>query len=220
MDANVFGLIRGVTPPNYAEGDPQKMALNNRGELLVAQALPEMVEIVRQGRTWSSLGVSTAALTAAPTTTGGYSIYNNEPANGKCYVIDAIGCVEIVTDATQQNSLALFAQNHTRAGTAIFADGNVGRSSMLGLAYNGAARIANGVGSLVDNGWNPHTPSSPGATAFAGGVWRTHVENVRGLYIVQPLGIFSIAAVKTVATASQIRYYIRWHEIQLSVLTS
>lgn len=219
MDANIKGLIRGVSVPNYAEGDLLSPGMNPRGELIVSQGQPELVEIVRQGRTWGSLGSANAALTAVPTTTAGYSIYNNEPANGKCYIIEAVGCVEIITDATQQNSLALFCQNHLRAATTIFADGNVARTSMLGIPYGGAARIATDR-AVNDNGWQPHGVSSPGATAFAGAVWRIHEAQLRGLYIVQPLGCFSVAAVKSVATATQLRYFIRWHEAYVNVVTS
>jgi hypothetical protein len=42
-----------------------------------------------------------------------------------------------------------------------------------------------------------------------------HEAQVRGLYLVPPGGLFSIAAAKTVATASQIQYFIRWHEVQI-----
>jgi hypothetical protein len=37
--------------------------------------------------------------------------------------------------------------------------------------------------------------------------------------MVRPKGLFSIAVAKTAATGSQIRYFIRWHEIQAAFLS-
>lgn len=212
--------IRGAFVGNYADNDEQQQShLNNRGDLIVTQALPELTEVVRMGDSWGILSAATAALTAVPTTTAGHSLYNNEASNGKAYIIDSFGCVEIVTDATQQNSIALFAMNSFVGSVNAPTDAALTKSSMTGSSYGGRCRTVAG-GTVVDNGWQPHGPSTPGATAFAGAVWRVTEAQARGLYIVHPGGQFNIAVAKTVATASQIRYFIRWHEVRINVALS
>lgn len=215
MLVKIAARVRGAFAGNYAENrEDEQIVVNNRGDQVVAQGLPALTELVRLGDTWGVMSAVTAALTAVPGTTAGHSLFNNEPGGGKCYAIDSFGTVEVVTDATQQNSLALFAMMSTVGSVAAPTDAGLTRSSMVGKAYGGRARTVAG-GTVVDNGWQPHGPSAPGATAFAGAVWRVHEAQVNGLYLVQPGGQFNIACAKTVATASQIRYFIRWHEVQL-----
>lgn len=211
----IAARVRGVFAGNYGENkEDEQIIINNRGDQCIAQSLPELTELVRLGDSWGLLSAATAALTAVPTTTAGHSLWNGEPATGKCYAIDSIGCVEIVTDATQQNSLALFAMNSEVGSVTAPVDAALTKSSMSGKKYGGRMRSIAG-GTVVDNGWQPHGPATAGATAFAGGVWRVTEAPVRGLYLVQPGGQFNMAASKTVATAAQIRYFIRWHEVQL-----
>ena len=109
--AKITGRVRGLFSGNYPENkEDEQFLMNNRGDQLVAQSLPELTEVVRLGESYQVIAASgIAPLTAAPTTTAGLSLYNGEPATGKCYAIDSFGVVEIVTDATQQNSAALFA---------------------------------------------------------------------------------------------------------------
>lgn len=213
MLIKIAGRVRGLFAGNYPENrEDEQLHVNNRGDQIIAQGLPELTELVRLGDSWGILSAVTAALTAVPGTTAGHSLFNNEPANGKCYAIDSFGTVEVVTDATQQNSLALFAMNGIVGSVAVPTDAALTKSSMVGKNYGGRARSVAG-GTVVDNGWQPHGPSAPANTAFAGAVWRVTEAQARGLYLVQPGGQFNIACAKTVATASQIRYFIRWHEV-------
>lgn len=121
-----------------------------------------------------------------------------------------------MTDATQQNSLALFAAIESGKFTAP-TDAGLTKASLSGRAA-GQTNARTVAGATVAGVWTPHGPSAPGATAFAGAVWRVHEYAARGLYLVRPGGLFSVAAAKTVATASQLRYFIRWHEVQLPAL--
>src|SRR5215472_8270195 len=110
MIAKIAARVRGLFAVDSAENrEDEQVFMNTRGDLVVAQSLPELTELVRLGNSYHVLSAATAALTAVPTTTSGHSLWNGEPATGKCYAIDSFGTVEIVTDATQQNSLALFA---------------------------------------------------------------------------------------------------------------
>jgi hypothetical protein len=214
MIAKIAARVRGLFAIDSAENrEDEQVCMNTRGDLVVAQSLPELTELVRLGNSFHILSAATAALTAVPTTTAGHSLWNGEPATGKCYAIDSFGTVEVVTDATQQNSVALFAMMNRGIITAP-TDAGLSKGSMSGRAYGGKCRTAAAV-TVVNDVWTPHGPSAPGATAFAGAVWRVHEAQVRGLYLVPPGGLFSIAAAKTVATASQIQYFIRWHEVQI-----
>lgn len=213
--SRICGRVRGIGNVGiYPENrEDEQLHLNPRGDLLMAQGLPELTDLVRLGDSWQILSAATAALTAVPTTTAGHSLWNGESDNGKVYAVDSFGCVEIVTDATQQNSLALFAAVEAGKFTAP-TDAALVKASLSGRSAGGSnARTV--AGATVAGLWTPHGPSAPGATAFAGAVWRVHEFAARGLYLVRPGGLFSIAAAKTVATASQLRYFIRWHEVRL-----
>lgn len=215
MELKVLGQIR-ARERFYPEGrEDQQIEINPRGDLIVAQALPELTELVRLGGSWQVMSAAAAALTAVPTTAAGLSLWNGESDAGKCYAIDSFGTVEVVTDATQQNSLALFAMMSVGKISAP-TDAGLTIASLSGRkAGQTNAKIVAGATTLAADVWVPHEPSAPGATAFAGAVWRVHEAKVRGLYLVRPGGQFNIAASKTVATASQLRYFIRWHEVSL-----
>lgn len=214
IETNPLLLARATTVPNYADMADVQPAVNPRGEQAVALGLPALTELVRLGGSWQVLSAATAALTAVPTTTGGLSLYNGETGTAsKVYAVDSIGCVEIVTDATQQNSLALFAA--LEPTPTVPTDGGLTKASLSGRAANTGTQARVAAAATVGSGvvWTPHGPSAPGATAFAGGVWRVTEAMLNGLYLVRPGAMFSIAVAKTVATASQIRYFIRWHEV-------
>jgi len=214
LETRPLGAVRGTTIPNSADSSEDQLTITPRGDLVMAQSLPPLAELVRHGGSWQILGASLAALTAVPTTTAGHSLWNGETGNNaKIYLIDSFGCVEIITDATQQNSLALFAAVEP-GEFASPTDAGLTKASLSGRAAGGtnAKTVAS---ATVAGVWTPHGPSAPGATAFAGAVWRVHEFQANGLYMVRPKGLFSIAAAKTVATASQIRYFIRWHEVLL-----
>jgi hypothetical protein len=213
LDTNTQLLVRATTIPNYQDSSESQAQMNQRGETLVAQGLPELAEVVRQGNSWQVIGAAMAALTAVPTSTAGHSVWNGEADTGKCYFIDSFGCVEIVTDATQQNSLALFAAMEP-GKVAAPTDAAITRFSLSGRPINSSASRTSTGATTTAGSWTPHAPSAPGATAFAGGVWRVHECQVRGLYMVRPGGLFSVHAAKTVATATQLRFFIRWHEVQ------
>lgn len=189
-------------------------ALNAAGALRIVNTWPTLTELVKQGGTFGVLSAATAALTAVPTTTAGHSLYNGESDGGKSYIIDSFGTVEIVIDATQANSIAIFALLNKGRQTAI-TDAGLTRASMSGEAYGGLARTAAG-GTVVDEGWQPYGPATPvGGSALAGDIWRVTEARPDGLYLVKPGHLFSIACAKLAATASQIRYFIRWHEVQI-----
>ena len=220
MITRVAARVRNLVADTFAPGDEDKqIQLSPSGELVVALGLPELAELTRLGDTYQVItSTAQAAATGVPTTDVGLAIWNGENDSGKSYIIHSIGCVEVVVDATQQNQIGLFAMNNVTPVTAITSAGLTIRST-VGKVYDGKARTLLTGTAVTNDGWFPcgegTTPASAGAVA--GGAWRVTDIPLRGLYIVPPKGMFAIKAVKTVATASQIQYFIRWSERRLQL---
>jgi hypothetical protein len=220
MDLDIKGIVRGLFSRNLTEGAAGHLAQNNRGDLIVAQSLPELSELVRLGGSWQVPSTTgQAALTAIPTTTAGLTLTNNEPATGRCYIIDSFGSWEAVVDATQTDVTALFAMLHKRTSAAPIG-GTAETSNIRSLSgrpnIDSESTVLRGA-TVVNDGWFPHgTPGAQMAAAAAGANWKVNEANLRVPYIVPPGGSFSIQAVKAAAAAAaQQFFFIRWHEVQL-----
>lgn len=221
MKTEPTGLVRGLSAPNYQEGDDRRTAVNNRGELLVVQALPRLAELVRLGQSWQvKTETAFAALTTEPTTTAALSLFNEEMDTGKAYVIQRVAIWERVVDATQQNQLALFCniQQDASATVTPTATASVTPRGLTGKTYGGSAICAAGA-TVVSDGWFAHAASSPGSAAVAGGAWRVTETDLDGYYIVRPGGMFSVHVAKIAATATQCHAVIAWHEVQLDCVS-
>jgi hypothetical protein len=217
MLVKIAARVRGFFAGNYAENkEDEQIIINNRGDQCVAQALPELTELVRMGDSWqAALATGLAALTALPTTTAGLSLWNGEPATGKCYAIDSFGSVEEVIDATQADTTAIFAMNNVTPVTAPTATAGITARGVSGKTYGGKARLVSAL-AVTNDGWFGHGPTAPLAPAVAGANWKTNECLVRGLYLVPPGGCFNVQAVKAgAAAAAQQFFFIRWHEVQL-----
>lgn len=219
LDTLINYLVRGRGDSNFAEDDKQTPAINNRGDQVVAQGLPELSELVRLGSSWQvANSAGQAALTALPTTVAGLTLWNGEPAGGKSYLIDSFGSWEAVVDATQTDVTAIFACNNR---TPVTAPTNAALTirGLSGKAYGGNARTVAG-GTVVNDGWFPHGTTGQMAAAAAGAQWKVNEVLCRGLYLVQPGGAFNVQAVKAAAAAAaQQFFFIRWHEVQLIIQT-
>lgn len=218
MLIKIAGRVRGLFAGNYPENrEDEQLHVNNRGDQIIAQGLPELTEVVRLGESWCiNSTTGQAALTALPTATAGLTVTNNEPATGKCYAIDSFGSAEEVVDATQTDVTALFAMINKRISTA--PSGGTAETTWISLSgrpsYAGTATAKRGA-TVVNDGWTPHgTPGAQMAAAAAGANWKVNEALVRGLYLVPPGGSFSIQAVKAAAAAAaQQFFFIRWHEV-------
>lgn len=216
MLIKIAGRVRGLFAGNYPENrEDEQFHLNNRGDQLVAQGLPERTEIVRLGDSWQTMLASgVAPLTAVPTTTAALVLWNGEGANGKSYVIDSVFNTEGVVDATQSNMASLMVMVG-RPPVATPTDAALAIRSLSGRnAYSGRARTVVG-GTVINDGWFPAGTSAPSAAAAAGSAWKTLDWNLNGLYIIPPGGSFNLHAVKVAATAAQCFIGVRWHEVQL-----
>lgn len=217
MLIKIAGRVRGLFAGNYPENrEDEQFHVNNRGDQLVSQALPERTEIVRLGDSWQVMTSSAQApLTALPTTTGALNLWNGEGANGKSYIIDRVQVSEIVVDATQSNMTAVFACL-VRPPVATPTDAALTIRSLSGRTYGGRARTT-AAASVTNDGWFPIGTSAPVAAAAAGSAWKVTDIPINGLYIVPPGGQFCVAAAKVAATAGQCHFSIVWHEAQLII---
>lgn len=208
--------VRGLFAGSYAENrEDEQCHVNMHGTTLLAQCLPELAEITRQGDSWQVItSAAIASLTTTPTTTAALSLWNGEPATGKCYAIDSIAALEIVVDATQADCTALFAMMNPTPVSPITDAGLVIRSTM-GKTYGGRARTTVNTGSQTNSGWFIHGTSAPLPPAAAGTGWKVTDVPLRGLYLVPPGGQFHLHSAKVAGAASQMHYCIRWHEVQL-----
>ena len=213
----VAGRVRGLFAGQaYSENrEDEQLHVNPRGDLIIAQAMPEQAELVRLGNSYqAAYETGLASLTALPTTTAGLSIYNGEPANGALYVIDSFGSWEGVVDATQTDYTAIFANQQIAGGSFTKPTAStITTQSLSGRAAYGGNAIIAAAATVVNTGWFPHACPTGSVTAVAGGIWKVNEVPVRGLYCVKPGGMFSISSVKGTAAALQQFYFIRWHEV-------
>lgn len=220
MEAENMGMVRGDSAPNWPEGrEDARVMLNNRGDQIIAQGLPEMTELVRLGNSWQIASTTgQAALTALPTTVSGLTLTNNEPANGKCYVIDSFGSWEAVVDATQTDVTAIFAMlNALNDAAPSGGTAETAFKSFSARQPNQTRASALRGATVVNNGWFPHsTEGAQMAAAAAGANWKVNECRCKGLYLVPPGGDFSVQAVKAAAAAAaQQFFFVRFHEVQL-----
>lgn len=220
MELKVLGQIR-ARERFYPEGrEDQQIEVNPRGDLIVAQGLPELTELVRLGQSWQIASTTgQAALTALPTTVAGLTIINGEPATGYSLAIDSFGSWEAVVDATQTDVTALFAMLNKQGDTA--PSGGTAESGFTSLsgrkAIDTAITALRGA-TVVNNNWFPHSfgGSPQMASAVAGANWKVNEAQARGLYFVRPGSAFSIQAVKAAAAAAaQQFFFVRFHAVQL-----
>lgn len=218
MLIKIAGRVRGLFAGNYPENrEDEQFHCNSRGDQLVAQALPELTEIVRMGESWQvSNATAFAAATAIPTTTAALVLWNGESAGGKSYVIDSIALTEIVVDVTQSNMSTVFVMVG-KTPVAAPTDAALVVRSLSGRTYGGRARTVVLSATVVNDGWFPCGTSAPAAAAAAGSAWKQMDWPLRGMYVIPPGGSFNAHVAKVAATASQCLLTIRWHEVQLIV---
>jgi hypothetical protein len=208
--------VRGKAATDPVLGNVDEQAtINPRGDLLVAQALPDLTECVRLGNSWAGISAAQTPLNVAPTTTAGVSLWSGEAGGGSIYVIDSVFVVDVVTQALVTNMQIMAMINvgvvsKPTGGTLITPKG------LTGKAYGGNAVLASGT-TVVNDVWFPigNSVVNPNTADLF-----TQVDiPVKGLYIVRPGGCFSIALlVANAPVASSVQAGIRWHEVLLPMI--
>jgi len=213
--SQMFALVRGRTEAvlDQPGGSTGALAINPRGDLLVAQGMSPLAEIVRMRNSYQVIASSAVApVTALPTTAALMSLYNNEQDGGKIYIVDSIFATVVVSAgaATQLGMAAMLNIGPKTAPTPT-------ALTIRGLAGQGSkssAIIVAGASSLTDDSWQPVGNSVVGP---ASQICMNVDVPVNGLFIVPPKHYFHVSAIANTAATITVRCGFRWHEVQLPI---
>lgn len=201
------------------QGQEVRIVANPRGDLLTAQSLPPLAELVRMGRVWTMRTATASAFNAVaalPTTLGAAILYNGEAAGGLCYVILSMFCTTIVTAAaaTQYSLLAQVLPSPLGVATAPTHSATTTLLTSRGgkATYNGLAKRAVNVTTFFTDGWEVvGTQGGLAAANVGGGVY----ADVQGGIVIPPGGALGLNVIAgTVNTAGMI-VGCTWAEIAL-----
>ncbi len=214
------GLVRKFIRGTYGENAPAMPAMNNGGDLLIAQALPERSELVRLGYSFSAQMPAASAWTlliTIPTTLSSLALQNGEPTGGKSYIIDRFW-IKAVTSMASACWLTPLSQV-VPPGTALVADnaavlrlGLSGSGIATGRTRSQLVMASTATGCLLDK-WNHHAGINVSPTT---NIAATVEVQCYGKYIIPPGGSFNVSAQESVSGGTAI-CGIEWHEVQLDV---
>jgi hypothetical protein len=203
-----YGAIR--TPLGAFQ---QQIALNERGEQLIATGLPRGSEMVRRGQAWGTMStVAVAGLVVRPSTVAAFEIFNGYAAAGKSLVIDRLFFFNLVSAQVAQGWTGWACV--TAAKAAVTSGSFVVRGAS-GKSYGGPV-IAAASTTILDSGWFPWAVGSikpVEATVTPNG---GAVVDVDGRLIVPPQCSLCLHAVAQ-TTASTFTQGASWYEEQLTI---
>jgi hypothetical protein len=222
--SNILQIARGGADIyNLPSGSEVQMQSNNRGDQLVAQALPERSDLVRMGRSYSAQIAQANAFTfvaALPTTRAELVVYNNAPVGGVSLIIDRIWIYGVTSMAAAQ-PVCMLAQVGSIAKAAAPTDGTttIVQTSLsgkaVGLTRVGVAlfALANTAFALADHwevvGTGLTAPMTTNLGLALG-------ADVYGRYIIPPTATFLLNAVAGTAAGTAVMG-VSYHEVQLTL---
>ena len=220
--AKLMGKVRGLnTDIRYGSNSETKQyELTGQGEQLIAPAEGLYTEIVRLGRSfWSNTAVAVASRIAMPTTQVAFAIYNNEPDNGRSYVIDNVWMLGVAEPATlcQVQMVACMGQVREAAPTNELS-ATVTIKNLNGMNKNDTrARViltatALPAGTGFAGNWFSIGDMCEMAVASLQGFQISH--DTHGRYVVQPGRYFAIHAIANATTVTG-QFGISWTERML-----
>jgi hypothetical protein len=207
--------------PNYADLAEEMPGMTQRGEVLIAPAVPERMELVRLGAGFSAQIPTASAFTfvaAWPTTRAELVLWNGEASGGKTYVIDRVWLANITSQAAAQPYSLLGQIAPTTLAIAAPTDNTaVLRQNLLGksTAFNSNARLmlANTAFALANHwftlGQGVMAPMTTNLGASMEAV-------VYGKYLIPPGAAFCVAGLAGTAAGTAI-CGIEWYEVQLTL---
>lgn len=211
--SGLLGQVRTTSVPAYGDLEGKVPGINNRGELLVAQGLPDKTELVKLGNSFTCSIATGSAFTyvnAWPTTRAELVIYNGDPL--KSLLIDSAWMVDI-SSAAAAHSKALIGQLALTGIAAPTDDANQLIYSRSGRrSYGGYVKraVANTAFALA-NKWEILASGVTANTATIGtGVY----ADLLGGWIVPPTGALCLAGVASTAAGTAI-IGCTWHEVLL-----
>lgn len=204
-----YGKVRGAAD-NMAEGDG-RVAVNNRGDVMVAESLLYKSELTRQGNSYSCQIATGSAYTNVanmPTTRAELALYNGEPSSGLSYIIDQVWMLSL-TSITAISSVTLLAQ--IVAAAALADDTTQLINGLSGKVYGGRGKRAVAVTTMIANKWQAlAVAGAQSAASIGSGVF----AEVNGGLILPPGYTLGLNAVVGTATGTSL-IGVSWHEVQL-----
>ena len=211
MAESSHGVVRKRAIPDYNDGSTSQVAINARGDLLVANSMGSRTEVTRLNASWSCQIATASAFTnvaTMPTTRAELAIYNGEPSSGLSYVIDSIWFLSLTSITAAANVSVIYQVGFVTALTDAAAHLI---NSPTGAVYGGRARRAVAVTTMTANKWVVAASSSACAAASIGtGV----VANIDGGIILPPGATLGVNAVVGTATGTSLMG-VSWHEMKL-----
>lgn len=224
MEIKILARVRKLLESldQSAPGGEDTLIMNEQNELLVALATSQYAEIVRIGRAFKA-GTTTAvaAVVAIPTTAVGFAIYNNEPDDAKCYIIDRVWAQNVVSTAVvaQAQLLALIGQVREAAPTdampansLIALNGMGGKDTRVRAILTATALPAT---TGLQGFWLPvgQAATKPSAVATPG---YGMVAEINGRIVVPPGRYFAVHVIANVV-GETFQLGIEWHEKNFKV---
>jgi hypothetical protein len=203
-----YGAVRGATRPNYSEGD-SRVGLTNGGEQVMAEGLPRLTEITRQGNSWSAVIPTASAFTHVadmPTTRAELALWNGEAT--KSYVIDAAWYYSLTSITAASGATLIYQVGYPATltdNTAILIN------SPMGKVYGGKAKRALAVTTMVANKW---AALASGVTGAAASIGHGIFADVQGRIILPPGATLGLNVVVGTATGTAL-IGVSWHEVEL-----
>lgn len=203
--------VRNLIVPNYSDASESSPNINNRGEMLIAHALPSKAELTRLGSSWISISTTVAPVAAIPTTAAHASLWNGEADGGKSYVIDRLGFLSDVSAGAVITLTLLYTlgKSHVAATAgAILISSLSGKPNYTGKGQFKAATT------VVDTGWYPVGDAliSSASTATIG---MCKSYEINGGLIIPPGAVLGLATFASSAGANTNLIFAQWHEAQL-----
>lgn len=217
---SIFSAVaRRLSPLAYSDGN-NAVAMNNRGELLVAPALPPFAELTRMGNAWSvaiATGSAFQPVAAWPTTLANIVLYNGNSTGGKSFVVDTIWAAAItsIAAATSFTCLAQISNAGVAAPTNDTAQLITSKAGIGTYAGNAKRAVAN-TAFMVASKWTVVGQSSGHpSTAIGAGVF----ADIAGRIIVPPGACLGVNVCASTAGGTMIQG-IDWFEVQLDLGSS
>lgn len=193
---------------------PRQVEVSDQGNLYVSTDLPGLADLVNRGVVWSVIEATLVnSVIALPTTTAQLTLYNDEPAGGKSYImLRFFALIGAVPAGLSQLGIAYCVNRvkPTTKPTADIAVASIRNLKALAPSYDGKA-VVDLAATIIDDGWMPVGYSNLNALSGVG--WQLDVW-LDGLIIVPPGGTVSTASVASSTTVTT-RSGMTWAEVQL-----
>ncbi len=205
---------RGGVVPDLSDLAESFGFVNRRGELLTAQGIPERMELVAQGQSWSAQIPAASAFTlliTIPTTRAELALQNSAPLGSNVVLVIERFWLKGVTSTASAGCITPLSQVVT-PGTALVADNAaVLRNSLSGKPnYSGYGTLciaSTATGCLTDK-WNHHKCEYQASTT---NIAICAEVDCKGKYLIPPGGNFSMNAQESVSGGTAI-IGVEWHE--------